>query len=249
MYTETLQGLGLARNEARIYETLIKEGILSIGEIATHSGINRRNVYDSINRLTEKGLVFELIEKEGSRFEAVNPEKLMEIVKEKENTLAGVLPDLMKMYDKQSFGEAVYIYKGIEGYKNYMRDILRVGQDVYSIGGKGTWADDRLKSFSVPFVDELQKKGLKMYILYEADVKKIKNDTLDVLKKKMVCRYLPKEYSTSVVLDIFGNRTLIFSNLAKGDFDEEASFTVIVNQQIANAFRVWFQALWAISKK
>ncbi|MBM3256259.1 MAG: winged helix-turn-helix transcriptional regulator [Candidatus Moranbacteria bacterium] len=249
MYTETLQDLGLARNEARIFETLIKEGILSIGEIASHAGINRRNVYDSINRLTEKGLVFELIEEEGSRYEAVEPDKLMEMIKEKENALSNILPELRKMYDKQSFSEAVYIYKGVEGYKTYMRDILRVGQDVYVIGGKGTWADDKLKPFTIPFMDEMKKRGLKMYILFEHQVMKTKSESLNSLKKKMVCRYLSKEYSTSVVLDIFGNRTLIFSHLAKGNFDEDASFTVIVNQQIADAFRVWFKALWTISKK
>lgn len=58
MFTETLQQLGLAKNEARIYQTLLQRGEMAVGEIANKSGVHRRNVYDSLNRLVEKGLVF-----------------------------------------------------------------------------------------------------------------------------------------------------------------------------------------------
>ena len=60
MITEVLENLGLSKNEARIYETLLKEGESPVGFLAVKSGVHRRNVYDTLNRLIEKGLAFEI---------------------------------------------------------------------------------------------------------------------------------------------------------------------------------------------
>jgi len=56
---EALQEVDLSQNEARIYETLVDLGEIGVAEIAQESGVNRRNVYDIMDRLQEKGLVFE----------------------------------------------------------------------------------------------------------------------------------------------------------------------------------------------
>ena len=50
----------MAKNEAIIYETLVDKGDLSVSDIARESGINRRNIYDTLNRLLEKGLTYEI---------------------------------------------------------------------------------------------------------------------------------------------------------------------------------------------
>ena len=83
MYLGILQDLGLTPNEAKIYQTLIEEGESAAGEISTKGKIHRRNVYDTIDRLVEKGLVFQILEKGENVYKAVDPAKLLEIVKEK----------------------------------------------------------------------------------------------------------------------------------------------------------------------
>lgn len=249
MYTETLQELGLAKNEARIYETLLKEGELPVGQIANISGVHRRNVYDSLNRLVEKGLVFEILESKENRYQAVDPQKLVEIQKEKESALMGVIPELEKLYRGLPRHEAAYIYRGVEGYKNYMRDILRIGKDVHVIGAKGAWADPELKSFSKQIVEQTGRKNIKFHLLIDAEVRKQKNEILSMLAKKDNYRFLPKEYSTGCTMDIFGDRIVQISGVKVGEFRKDVSFTVIVNQQLADAFRIWFKALWKISKK
>lgn len=249
MYTETLQELGLAKNEARIYETLIKEGELPVGQIANLSGVHRRNVYDSLSRLLGKGLVFEILESKENHYQAVEPQKLVELLKEKETALMSVIPDLEKLYRGLPRHEAAYIYRGVEGYKNYMRDILRIGKDVYVIGAKGAWADPELKSFSKQIVEQTDKKNIKFHLLIDAEIKKQKNEILSLLSKKDNYRFLPREYSTECTMDIFGDRIVQISGVGVGEFNKDVSFTVIVNQQLADAFRVWFKALWKVSKK
>ncbi|HEY1074932.1 MAG TPA: helix-turn-helix domain-containing protein, partial [Patescibacteria group bacterium] len=121
MYTDTLIQLGLAQNEARIYETLLREGESSVGDIATKSGVHRRNVYDSLNRLLEKGLVFEILERRENRYQAVDPGKLSEMLQEKQRALAGIMPSLESLYSGTPHRNDVFIYKGVECWKNYIR--------------------------------------------------------------------------------------------------------------------------------
>ena len=57
MEEELLAEFGLTRNEIRVYLTLLKMGSALAGEITEKTGIHRRNIYDSLERLQEKGLV------------------------------------------------------------------------------------------------------------------------------------------------------------------------------------------------
>ena len=57
-------------------------------------------------------------------------------------------------------------------------------------------------------------------------------------------KFLPKKYSTPAAIDIFGDRVNILSDIQLGKMGTEFSFTVIVNKQIADAFRTWFQFMW-----
>jgi sugar-specific transcriptional regulator TrmB len=49
-FKNTLESLGLAKNEARIYEALLREGELGVSDISLKSGVHRRNAYDSLNQ-------------------------------------------------------------------------------------------------------------------------------------------------------------------------------------------------------
>ena len=242
MYTAVFQYLGLAQNEAKIYETLLIEGESSVGDIAKKSKVHRRNVYDSLNRLIEKGLVFEIIQHRENRYQAVNPDKLMEIVQEKENMLSRVMPDLQKLYKNSPHQDEVYIYRGPEGWKNYMRDMLRVADEAHFIAAKGAWLDARVKNFFPQFIKETKKKNMKFHHLFDYEVQTECPKILPYIGKDY--KFFPKGYSAPAAIDIFGNHVNILSGIKIGGFVEEFSFTVIVNQQIADAMRIWFRFMW-----
>ena len=242
MYSEIFQQLGLAMNEAKIYETLLKEGESSVGNISVKSKVHRRNVYDSLHRLIEKGLVFEILQSNENRFKAVDPRKLMELIQEKEESLSRIMPDLEKLYKGTPHKEEVYVYRGHEGWKNYMRDMIRIGEDAYFIGAKGAWLDYRVRGFFPQFIKETKKKKMKFYHLFDNEVKAKFSHILPFVGKNY--KFLPQEYSTPGAIDIFGDHVNILSGLQIGGFVEEFAFTVIVNQQVADAFRIWFKFMW-----
>ena len=106
MFAAVFQELGLSKNESRIYETLLREGELPVGQIAVRSRIHRRNVYDSIQRLLEKGLVFEILQKSENKYQAVDPNKLRELIQAKEQQLSLVMPQLESLYQSTPSHEA-----------------------------------------------------------------------------------------------------------------------------------------------
>ena len=246
MYTSIFQEIGLAKNEARIYEMLLSHNESAVGNISNKSGVHRRNVYDSLNRLIEKGLVFEIIEGRENRYQAVAPNKLMELLKEKEESLLSIMPSLETLYGSTPHKEEVFIYRGVEGLKNYFRDILRISEDVYTLGAKGGWLDTRIEGFARRFITEAKKKKIEFNLLYDKEVSNTENEIIKLLGKKY--RFLPKEYSTPSVIEVFGDHMVIVTT-KDGEFNNDISLTVIINQQVADSFRVWFQFLWSVSQK
>lgn len=242
MYSEQLQGLGLSLNEARIYEALLKSGETSVGTIVRLSKIHRRNVYDSLQRLIEKGLVFEIKGHQENRFHAVEPKKLLELVEEKYLSINKIIPNLETMFKGSLSEQRVAIYRGVEGWKNYMRDILRVGEDFYCIGAKGAWMDPRVMNFFPKFIKEANKKKIKYFHLFDHELKERQHEIIKHIGKNY--KFLPKGYSTSAAIDIFGSHVNILSNINVGHMDEDFSFTVIINEQIADAFRIWFRLMY-----
>src|SRR3989338_11486431 len=98
-YSKTFEELGLSPSEAKIYEVLLYDAETGVSDISKRAKVHRRNVYDALNRLLEKGLVFQIFQKGENLYRAVHPNKLMELLKEKQNSLEKTMPTLLKQYE------------------------------------------------------------------------------------------------------------------------------------------------------
>src|SRR3989338_531328 len=116
MRSGILEEIGLSPNEAKIYETLLSIGLCSINKLAVESNVHRRNVYDSVDKLVKKGLATEEFVS-GTRFvRAIDPSRLLDIVKEKEAKVNSILPSLQKKFFGKIAKEEAVIYRGVEGF-------------------------------------------------------------------------------------------------------------------------------------
>lgn len=242
MYSQILNELGLSINEAKIYETLLQEKETTVSNISRKSKIHRRNIYDSMNRLIEKGLVFEIIGRGDTLFKPVEPMKLMELVDEKRTRLEKAMPSLMKEYERRPQLEASYIYKGLEGFKNYLRDILSTNEDAYFIGAKGAWFDPRLKTFLDRFLLDAKKKGIKYQHLFDHEVK----DNIPYVPKAVgkPYKFLPKQYSTPSMIDIFGDHVVSFTGAGLAKISDDITIFVIISRPMATSYKTWFKFMW-----
>jgi len=238
-----LKTLGLTSSEAQIYLGILELGQTNVSKIAEETRINRRNIYDTLSTLLDKGLIFQIIgEKEGV-YAGVDPDKLTELIQSKEIALETILPALESRYQAKKIDSRAIIYKGVDGFKNFLRDILNVGQEVYCLGAKGGWGDKKLGVFAEWFTQERIRRKIKVFNLFDNEMRDAvtKNPGYNRLAEY---RFLPKGFSTNSALDIFGDYTVTFTGLYKEYFEDNVTLFVTIDQDLAATWRTWFKFVW-----
>ncbi len=242
MHSEILEEIGLSPNEAKIYETLVNIGASSLNKLSTESNVHRRNVYDSVDKLIKKGLVTEEFIS-GTKFvRAIDPSRLLDIVREKEAKVNSILPALEERFKARHIKEEAVIYRGIEGFKNYLKDILEEDEPVYLLGAKAFWLDERLKYFVPKFDNERVKQGIHFKHIYDYEVKLMAPEILDLRLNEY--KFLPKEYSSAVAIDVFGDHVVTFYGVGPGHLAEEPVQFTVVSSKIADGYRKYFDFMW-----
>ncbi|MBM3228212.1 TrmB family transcriptional regulator [Candidatus Peribacteria bacterium] len=242
MIPSTLEELGLSPNEAKVYEALVTYGGSGVSTISLRAKVNRSNAYETLYRLIEKGLVYEVFIEKETIYEAVDPDKLMELVTEKQTKLQAVLPKLHSLYHKHLTTERAYIFKGVEGVKNYLREALKVGEDIYSFAAKGAWFDPRLQPFTEGFLKEAKRRGIKYHHIFDHAVK----DGLPEVPKAVgkPYKFLPKDFNTDSTMDIFGDHVVTFHGLELGKLRDDLTIFVMVSPGLADSYRAWWKCMW-----
>src|SRR4030042_1548415 len=120
-----LEEAGLTSSEARIYLALLEKGSCRAGEISRHTGIHRRSVYDSIERLIQKGLVSYIKTNNRKYYEPANPERLVELLKEKEDNLKQILPELQLLRKLAEDKKEALFFRGKQAIKPMLLPCLQ----------------------------------------------------------------------------------------------------------------------------
>lgn len=237
----TLRTLGFSPNEAKIYEALLTYGGSAVSTISLRANVHRRNAYDAVQRLLEKGLVFEAHGGGDVTYEAVEPSKLLEFVREKEEALEQALPLMQKLYHTTRAPELTYIYKGVEGVKNYMRLALKAGKDMYTLGAEGAWLDPRIAGYTKAFMAEAKKKKMKIHAILEDDAHMVPGAP-ELLADSY--KFLPHKYDTHATMDIFGDFVVTYTGTQPGKLSDNVTIFVMFSPALAHSYRIWWQALW-----
>jgi sugar-specific transcriptional regulator TrmB len=249
MKQDTYQSLGLSPNEWKIYEKLVELGESSIGDISVAAQIHRRNVYDAMQRLIQKGLCFEIFSSKENLYNAVDPNKLMELLKEKEEQIQEMLPELKKKFRNRCVTEEAYIYRGYEGQKNIWRDIIRVEEPSYFIGAKGSWFDPELETARKAFFREANKKKIKFIQLFDHEIQNVAPGFIQRFPGKLQYRILPAAYATDSAINVFGDYVATYTGVTFNKMNKDVMFFVLHSKQLADSYRKWFQYMWDQSKE
>ncbi|MHA2038921.1 MAG: TrmB family transcriptional regulator [Promethearchaeota archaeon] len=79
---EALQTLGFTKNDSKVLLTLCKYKILSPADIAKNSGVDRARVYDSLNRLIDKGFIQKEPIKRGANYQVIPIDRIFKVIRE-----------------------------------------------------------------------------------------------------------------------------------------------------------------------
>lgn len=235
-----LQEWGLTINEAKAYLTLLEIGQSLAGTIAEKAKIHRRNVYDALKRLIEKGFVTCIIKTNKKYYEAASPEKIISILEEKINMVNISLPELLKKYKNSKSKQEVSFFQGKGGMKTFFGDIYKERKDLFVIGATGK-AYSKLKFFILSWIKKISKLKITIKILWNFNAENKKEFSEMITKDKI----LPENFATPTQIFIYGEKSAIVIWLEE---PEEPLCILINNREIADGFKKYFDLMWKFSK-
>ncbi len=229
MEREALVACGLSDGEAEVYLALLRLGEPSVVVLAKETGRHRTHIYDTLEKLCEKGLVSAVQIGNKQVFRAADPENLLNVLKEQEEKVTACLPVLKGLYTLQKQPFNLMVFKGKNGLKSLLRDILREGKD-YDAFGTGSRFKELFPFFYEQWRKSSANSGMK--------VRLITRKGWHVPKRKgFHHKVFPEEFVSPFAVFIYGDKvaTVIWSAPAA---------ILIESKEVAEDYRKYFSFLW-----
>jgi len=241
MIQEFLQEIGLSKNEAKIYQMLLEHGPSLVGEISLKTKVHRRNVYDSIEKLKEKGFASWTTKNNRKYFEAVNPKRVLDIFEEKKEKIRSIIPQLTKKQKVEV--QNVRVYTGTEGRKIVFEDKLKLGGEQLVLGAHNP--SKRISRYVKIYHKRRIAKSIPLKMLYPPN--ELEAARYFSKLKYVKVRILPKILSkTPIAINIYGNKIAFLMD----DEEKQSRLTILIeDKNLSEDFRKYFYAIWDISKK
>ena len=244
---QQFEELGLSRNEALVYELLLREGSHSASQLSSATSISRPNTYNVLGQLEEMKLVSK--RKEGSKtaFHAEHPRALEELLaakKEKidqsQQQLASLLPNLVSEFSLAERRPGVFRFEGREGLYRVYDELLRDGVTVNTIVERG-----KLRSFIADYnpgyIKQRKKRGILSRVITPSD-EIIEEDNSSELRK---VRYLDKQmFPFGMDFKVTEYKVVLTTLL-----EDSAVGVIIADQEITRNFLVLYDFLWEIARE
>ena len=242
-----LQKAGFTQNEVKAYLALIKIGRVTSYTIVKEAKISSGKIYETLNKLIERGLVSYIIIKGKKYFEAAEPERLIDYMKKREleiheetKEIEGIIPELKlkkKIIEEKTKAE---IYEGISGIKTVYELMLREvnPNGTLLILGAPKEAGEKLDIYFDNFNKRRIEKNIQLKIIVNYEHPREKK--LKSLKKTKI-RGFPKNIITPSWINIFNGYVAIFNII-----DKPVVF-LIKNEKIAESYKQYFNLMWKIS--
>ena len=236
---ETLKRIGLSSNEAKIYLVLLRIGSSKAGRISKETHINRTTTYDALKSLLEKGLVSYVIKANNKWFDAVNPKRLLELLKEKEDDIQKVLPEIQTIHKTPKEKHNVTLFYGYKGIKSVFYDMIKTGKDILILDSE-CYMPDKMLYYTQYFVKQLNNKKIKVKHLVRENLEVRKRwEDRSVLPSKLTkVKFANLKFKSNSVIDIYGEKVAIII------WSEPPEAVIIQNKSVSEIFRNYFEILW-----
>ncbi len=241
---ETLTEFGLSDAEARIYLALLETGPTLAGPIIKKTGLHRGTAYQVLQRLKEKGLVSSVIKGKKQYFEPVEPERLLDVLKEKEEQLQEILPSLNAKLKASKEQQEVKVYYGIKGIRSAMDKILEElnpNGEYYDFGVSGLFREIMGTYWDI-WQKRKKKYKIKSFVIFNEELKE-KNPKLlqDYFGE---ARFHPKEYSSITDTMVYKDTVILLIWTAKPPIA-----VIIKNKDNAESYKNQFKLMWKRAKR
>ncbi|MBS3134545.1 hypothetical protein J4214_04920 [Candidatus Woesearchaeota archaeon] len=239
MQLELLRKIGLSEGEVKIYTALLDLGLSPINKIHERTGIERRNIYDILNKLIERGLITYITENKKRSFQITHPRKIIGYIEEKKynlektkKELEKIIPEITKRFKFKKSLLNAEVYRNIEGIKAIWEDTLNY-KEAYWIGS-GRYVPKRFPYFFNNWNRRRIKLKVKWFNILRYELKK---ETKPMQLEQV--KFLPKEFSGNpTVICIYGDKVVNFL------YGKDLFGFLIESKELAENYKLYHKYLW-----
>ena len=198
--------------------------------------MHRRSVYDTTEMLIQKGLIGYILRNNRRLFEANNPQRFLDLVKEKEEIANSFMGEMMALYGKTKEKQETNFYKGKQGLKFVFEEQIAEGKEILIIGASPL-AYEILQFYFHWFDKRRAEKRIKTRIIFNKIDKKIRIPLSEI-------RYMPKKYTSPLAVNIYGSKVVLIM------WSKDNPFAIVIKQkEIADGYRNYFEMMWKVARK
>ena len=244
MNHKSLEHAGLSKNESKVYLALLSLKQAGATKISEKCGLYRTLVYDILTKLIEKGLASYIIKSKKRIYIASNPQRLLELIKEREVLVKETLPELKAIFEKPKEECIVEQYEGKEGAKSVIEDAFNDAisgkiKEFLFFGSTG----EAVETIGYYYMHMI-KKAEKLKLPYKLDFRGVWSSKLKTTKvlrsigKKQNHKFFSKKYKPTAPAIIYGDKVVLMGGVNK-------PFTIVIhNKQLTKSFKDYFEFIW-----
>ncbi len=250
MYEELLEDLGLTKSEIAVYFALLELGSSTTGPIIKQAKIASGKAYLILDKLLQKGLVTFVISSGVKHYQAKDPERLLDYLKEKElslkkkeEQLRKIIPSLKTQFEEKKYKPIAEVYEGVKGFKTFYEWTLKELKkgDTVNIMGVPKKANERFQAYLLEWNKRRIAKGIKLRIIYNWDNKEF-GEKRKALKLTEV-RYMKQQFETPAWIDIFKDYVVTIN------VHGNPVCFLIKDRNSAESYQKYFDIVWKQSSK
>jgi len=234
-----LQLIGMHKNEAKVYEALVKFGPCRAGVLINKLDIHRNLVYQSLDRLILGGYATKVIKKGVWTFQITDPNSLLSSVRQRESVVEGIIKEIQTNQHK-SFQQIV-VYEGVESYRNYWLSSLErfpEGTVDHTVGTSplDEWIEIMGPSYGKYMELKARKKIRWKTILFEFTEGERKSliESPDLIEYRL----WPREGQ------VFGNFNVVHDTIILHAYTDPIRIIEIRDPALVLVFRNYFDMMW-----
>jgi len=237
---EQLQTLGLNQKQASIYLASLELGLTTVQNIAKKAQLKRSTVYEILEDLIKQNLITVIPKGKKRYFLAAEPAHLTELISQKQETLANILPELEALSKVSPVKPKIRFYEGEEGIKVVYADTLKEGKEILAFTAVGV-------GYKSPVIDYLTKQYVQQRATKKIQAKVIapdsplakeyqKRDSHESRQTKLIPE---KDYPFSIEINIYGNKVALISYKPN-----ELMAVIIESKEIAKTMGLIHKFFW-----
>ncbi|MCF7798856.1 helix-turn-helix domain-containing protein [Candidatus Woesearchaeota archaeon] len=233
---DELQAIGFDEKETDIYLALLRYERASVTELLKVTNIERRTIYDVLERLIQQGRASYFHENNTRMYQATAPEVVLEDLKQKEQEFEKVIPQLKELVETTQEIK-VEILKGTQGLQTIFMDMITNKLEHYAFGDISPFIyEETYKKIVNKALQELERLGIGEKIIYA------QGDPITTITTGEY-RAIDKKLITPTPTILYGNTVIQFLTA------EPLTIIKITSKDIATTHKQYFNYFWKLAQE